>query len=84
MCTLLEYFREQKTPTDRRSHLRSERFTELFLYNIMKYGKNDIEWQASIQGMSLSDLGDYLRKRERSFKLEKNERWWHELLSGDQ
>ncbi len=34
----------------------------------MKYGKNDIEWQTSIQGMSLSNFGDYLRKREGSFK----------------
>ncbi len=30
----------------------------------MIYGKNDIEWQTSIQGMSLSEFGDYLRKRE--------------------
>ncbi len=29
----------------------------------MKYGKNDTERQTSIQGMSLSDFGDYLRKR---------------------
>ncbi len=35
----------------------------------MKYGKNDIEWQTSIEGMSLSDLGDYLRKREGSFNV---------------
>ncbi len=34
----------------------------------MKYGKNDIEWQTSIQGMSLSDLKDYLQKRTGSFK----------------
>ncbi len=35
----------------------------------MKYGKNDIEWQTSIQGMSLSDFGGYFRKREGSFNL---------------
>ncbi len=34
----------------------------------MKYGKNYIEWQTSIQGMNLSDFRDYLRKREGSFK----------------
>ncbi len=38
------------------------KFTELFLSNIMKYGKNDIEWQTSIWGMNLGDFGDYLRK----------------------
>ncbi len=36
----------------------------------MKYGKNDIEWQTSIQGMSLSDFWAYLRKREGSFNNE--------------
>ncbi len=34
----------------------------------MKYGKNGIEWQTSIQGKSLSDSWDYLRKREGIFK----------------
>ncbi len=34
----------------------------------MKYGKNDLEWQTSIQGMSFSDFWDYLNKREWSFK----------------
>ncbi len=50
-----------------------ERFTELFLSNIiiMKYSKNDIEWQTSIQGMILSDFGDYLRKSEENFNI------WH-------
>ncbi len=43
-------------------------FTELFLSNITIYGKHDTEWQTSIQGMSLSDFVDYLRKREGSFK----------------
>ncbi len=33
----------------------------------MKFDKNYIEWQTSIQGMSLSDFWDYLRKREGSF-----------------
>ncbi len=33
----------------------------------MKYGKHDIEWQTNIQGMSLSDFCDYLRKREGIF-----------------
>ncbi len=30
----------------------------------MKYSKIDIEWPTSIQGMSVSDLRDYLSKRE--------------------
>ncbi len=68
LCALLEYFRENKLPSDRRSHWGQERFTELFLSNIMKHDKNDIEWQTSIQGMSLSDFWDYLRKREGRFK----------------
>ncbi len=42
-------------------------FRELFLSNIMKYGKNDIEWQTNIQGMSLSDFRNYVRKRKGSF-----------------
>ncbi len=33
----------------------------------MKYGKNDIEWQTSIQGMSLNDCCNYLRKRDGRF-----------------
>ncbi len=45
------------------AHMWWERLTELFLSNSMNYGKSDIEWQTSIQGMSLSDLRDYLRKR---------------------
>ncbi len=56
MCALLEYFLEKKRPSYGHSHLGRERFTELFLFNIMKYGKNTIEWQTSIQGMSLSDF----------------------------
>ncbi len=32
----------------------------------MKYGENYIEWRTSIQ--SMSDFGDYLRKREGCFK----------------
>ncbi len=36
----------------------------------MKYGKNDIEWQTSIEGMSLSDFWDYLRKREGSINVQ--------------
>ncbi len=44
-----------------------ERFTEIFLSNIIKYDTNDIEGQSSIQGMSLGDLGDYLRKRKGNF-----------------
>ncbi len=36
----------------------------------MKYGENDIEWQTIIQGMSLSDFWDYLRKGEGSFNNE--------------
>ncbi len=35
----------------------------------MKYGKSDTEWQTSIQDMILSELLDYLRKREESFTL---------------
>ncbi len=35
----------------------------------MKYDKNNTELQTSIQAMSLSDLGDYLRKREGSFNV---------------
>ncbi len=62
----------KKIPPDCCSHLGWESFTELFLSNIMKYGKNYIEWQTSIHGMSLSDFwDDYLRKREGSFK-----QWW--------
>ncbi len=48
---------------------RCESFTELFLSNIMKYGKNDIKGQTSIQGISISDILDYLRKEEGSFNL---------------
>ncbi len=66
MCALLEYFLKKKLSLDRHSHLGWESFTELFLSNIMKYGKNDIEWQISIQSTSLSDLWD-LRNREGSF-----------------
>ncbi len=36
----------------------------------MKYGKYDIEWKTSLQGMSLSDIWDYLRKREGSFNFQ--------------
>ncbi len=68
LCSLLEYFLEEKLPWDRRCHLGWDIFTELFLSNIMKYEKNNIEWQISIQGMNLSDFGDYLRKREGTFK----------------
>ncbi len=35
--------RQKKTPTDHCYRLGWESFTELFLSNIMKYGKNDIE-----------------------------------------
>ncbi len=35
----------------------------------MKHVINDIEWQTSIQGMSLSDLGETLGKRKGSFKV---------------
>ncbi len=42
LCTLLEYFIKKKLPSDRCSHLGQETFTELFLSNIMKYGKNYI------------------------------------------
>ncbi len=35
----------------------------------MKYGKNDIKGQTSIQGISISDILDYLRKGEGSFNL---------------
>ncbi len=62
------YFLEKDLPSDYRSHLWWEGFTDLFLSNIMKYGENDIEWKTSTQGMNVSDLWDYLRKREGSFK----------------
>ncbi len=64
LCALLEYFLE-----NHHSHLGWEGFTELFLSNIMKYGKNYVEWKTSIQGMSLSDFWDYLSKKEGSFKI---------------
>ncbi len=48
-CTLLEYFWEKKVPPDRLfnigAHITWEGFTEIFLSNIIKYGKSDIEWQ---------------------------------------
>ncbi len=62
-------FLENELHPDRHSHLGWENFTELFLSNIMEYGKNYIEWQTSIQGMSLSDFWNYLKKWEWSFKL---------------
>ncbi len=34
----------------------------------MEYGKNYIERQTNIQDISLSDIWDYFRKREGSFK----------------
>ncbi len=37
----------------------------------MKYGKNDIEWQTSIQNMSLSDFSDNFRKKEGNLKISK-------------
>ncbi len=36
----------------------------------MKYGKIYIEWQTSIEGVNLSDLGDSVRKREGSFNIQ--------------
>ncbi len=60
-------FLGEKTPPYLHSHLGWENFTGLFLSNTMKYGENDIEWQTIIQGMSLNDFGDYLRKTEGSF-----------------
>ncbi len=51
------FFCDKKTPPDHYSQLGLEGFSEWLLSNIMKYGKNDIEWQTSIQGMSLSDFG---------------------------
>ncbi len=55
-------FSQEKTTLD---NLGWERFTKLFLSNIMKYGKNDAEWQTSIQGMSLSDFVLLLFKEKR-------------------
>ncbi len=46
------------------THWEWESFTELFLSNIIKYGKIDIEIQTSIQSTSLGDFGDHLKKRE--------------------
>ncbi len=68
MCALLDYFRIKKPPLDRfyniGAHMGWECFVELFLYNIMKFGKNYIEWQTSIH------FWDYLRKRDGSFKFQ--------------
>ncbi len=74
LYTFMEYFLKKNLPSDRHSHLGWERFTKLFLSNIVKYGKNDIEWQTSIQGMRLSDLGDSLRKRKGIVKYKAKDR----------
>ncbi len=55
LWALLEYFLKKKLPSDRHSHLGWDSFTELFLSNIMEYGKNDIEWQTSIKVWIWSD-----------------------------
>ncbi len=67
LCALPKYFLEKKLPPDCRSNLGWESFILIQYYEI--WYKNYIEWHTSIQGMSLSDLRDYLRKREGSFKL---------------
>ncbi len=59
----------------KKTHSEWDSFTELFLSNFMKYDKHYIEWQTSIQGRSLSDFWEYLRKREGSFK---NTTLWEE------
>ncbi len=50
-------------------------FSELFLSNIMKYGKNDIEWQTSVQSTSLRDCGIIGGKEKEALKLQVF-RWW--------
>ncbi len=62
-------FSWEKLPSDRRSnigaHIEQEGFTELFLFSIIKYGKNDKELQTSIQGMSLSDFWGLYKEKKR-------------------
>ncbi len=72
LCAQMEYFREKKLLQIyclKRTYLGWDSFTELFLSSIIKYGKNDIEWQTSIQGMSWVFFYDYFRKREESLIL---------------
>ncbi len=55
LCALLEYFCKKilsQINSFKRTHLGWDSFTELFLSNIMKYGKNHDKWQTSIQSMS--------------------------------
>ncbi len=52
----------------KRTHLGLDTFTELFLSNIIKYGKNDIEWQTSIQGYKFEWFLGLFEEREGSFK----------------
>ncbi len=61
-------FSQEKTSSIPSFSFRMRTFTELFA-NIKKYGKNDIEWQISIQGMNWSGFWDYLRKRDGSFNM---------------
>ncbi len=62
----------EKTPLRLAFSFRMKMFYRIILTvsNIMKYGKNYIEWQTSIQGTSLSDFWDYLMKRQGSVKFE--------------
>ncbi len=55
LFALVEYFLEKKNQISVLIKILS--FIELFLFNIMKYGNNDIESQTIIQGMSLIDFG---------------------------
>ncbi len=61
-------FIRKNLPSDRRYHLGWESFIELFLSNIMKYGKNNIESQTIKQGMSLSDFGDIWGKEKEALR----------------
>ncbi len=59
---------KNKFHVDRHSHLGWAGFTELLLSKNIKYGKQYIEWQTNKQGMRLSNVLDYLKKREGNFK----------------
>ncbi len=64
-------FSQEKTPlpSDGHSHLEWNNCTALFISNIMKYSKNDIEWQTSKEDMNLSEVWDYFGKEKEALTL---------------